>query len=69
MNPLKNESKTITGAALALVSFLLAKYGGFSEDEAAMLVLNLLQVGGVLLAWYGRVKAGGVNWLGRRTNK
>ena len=66
MNPFSKESKSVTGALIALVAFFLAKYGGFSENEAALIILNVMQGGGLLFPWYGRWKAGGINLFGWR---
>ena len=66
MKLFQKESKSVVGALIALVAFFLSKYGGFTENEAAIVILNVMQVAGVLFAWYGRYKAGGINIFGWR---
>lgn len=55
-------SLTQGGILVAVVGTLLTQY--FSEACANELIQNIpLLIGGVV-AWIGRIKAGGVNWLG-----
>jgi hypothetical protein len=59
-------SKTITSLIMIAAGF--AGVGDiFLEGEVATVVNAVLQVGGIVGAWIGRVKASGrVDWLGRK---
>lgn len=60
-------SKTIISLFFIIAGF--ASIGDlFLESEVATVVDALLQVGGILGVWYGRVVASGkIDWLGRKT--
>ena len=65
-NLFKYESKTITGAGIAFISYLLIQFGGFDEGEIALLLSNIGQIVGIAVVWFDRVKKGDVNLLGWR---
>ena len=56
-------SLTQGGILFAIIGTLLMKYG-FSEVCSDEIVTNLPMFIGGVVAWWGRVRAGGVNMLG-----
>ena len=58
-------SITIVGILISVIGTLLLKLG-FSETCSNEIVSNIPLVIGGLVAWYGRVRAGGITPLGTR---
>ena len=56
-------SLTITGIAVSLVGTLLLKFG-FSEACSSEIIQNTPLVIGSLVAYWGRIRQGDVNFLG-----
>lgn len=56
-------SLTTSGIIVAVAGTLLVRFG-FSEACANEMIANGPLLIGGLMAWIGRVKAGGVTWLG-----
>lgn len=66
---MKNQSLTITGLIVTLLSTLSQNLNlGFNDGDIASLVMAGFQIGGILVAWYGRVRKGDVNSFGKRKN-
>lgn len=56
-------SLTAGGILISVIGTLLAKYG-FSESCSNEIVTNVPLIVGGLMAWIGRVRAGGVSIFG-----
>lgn len=63
----KTQSVTITSLALMLLTNVLVLFGVEISDES---LTHFLQTGITIVlgitAWWGRVRIGGINWLGKR---
>jgi hypothetical protein len=63
----KKQSLTITGLIVILLGFILEKSGlEIGTDRLQTFVEVLLQLGGFVIAYVGRVRQGDVNILGRK---
>jgi ABC-type iron transport system FetAB permease component len=63
----KKQSLTITGLIVILLGFILEKSGlEIGTDRLQTFVEVLLQLGGFVIAYIGRVRQGDVNILGRK---
>ena len=63
---LQNQSKTVTGAIIALVSFALVNYAGFEAESAEKLIFHATEFIGIIIVYLDRVNKGDVNVIGRR---
>jgi len=62
---MQNYSLTLIGVLVAVLGPILVEWG-FTTDCSNEIIEKIpLLIGGVM-AWYGRVRAGGVSWTGRR---
>ena len=59
-------SLTFGGLLVGIVGPLLIEWG-FTESCANEVTSLAMPVVGLLMAWIGRVRAGGVNWWGKKT--
>lgn len=62
---MKNFSLTISGIIIAVAGTLLVDYG-FSESCSSEIITKIPLLAGGLMAWIGRVKAGGITVAGTR---
>jgi len=61
------QSLTIMGLVVVLLGFILERSGvEIAPDRIQTTIEVIIQVGGILVAWYGRWRIGGVNILGRK---
>ena len=58
-------SLTISGVIVSVAGTLLVKYG-FTETCSSEIITNIPLIVGGLMAWIGRVRAGGITALGFR---
>lgn len=66
----KKQSMTITGLIILLLGFGLAKIGvPLAEGELETTITTLIKIVGGLMAYFGRLKQGDVNFLGMRKGK
>jgi len=64
---MKKQSITITGLIISVLAFILPMVGvEVGTEEVSKVVLNISEAGGLLIAWYGRVRIGDVNLFGKR---
>lgn len=61
---MKNYSLTASGLIVAVAGTFLTQW--FSESCTNELITNAPLLIGGIVAWVGRVKAGGVNWFGAK---
>ena len=62
-------SLTITGLLVSVIAMVAQQSGlDITHTQIESFVYVVVQLGGLVLAWYGRVKAGGITWYGRREN-
>ena len=65
-----NRSLTITGLVASLVGFTLHQSGfEVSPGELDTFATILLQLAGIFIAWYGRVRKGDISLFGKRKTK
>ena len=70
---MKKYSLTQAGNLVKMVSAILVIFGAqpFSEEEtnSILVVIGLLgETIGFLMSWFGRIKAGGIDLLGRKVD-
>ena len=64
---MKNQSLTITGVFIALLSWAAQQYNlSISHNEIVDIVTAASLIFGICTSWYGRVRLKDVNLLGKR---
>jgi len=66
---MRKQSLTITGLIVVLLGFILNRSGvDVGPDKLQTFVEVLLQLGGVIIAWYGRWRHKDINLFGQKLN-
>lgn len=64
---MKNQSVTITGLIVSFLAFILPMIGvEVGTEEVSKVVFGVVEIGGLLMGWYGRVRIGDINLFGKR---
>lgn len=62
-----NRSFTITGLLVSLIGFVLQESDiDVTQNDLDTFMTILLQIGGIFMAWYGRVRRGDITLFGKR---